>query len=287
MKMEYGVPTTIAARCVALALTIKTQNVIARFEFRRFKARNNARTHSGSHKNIKIPTMYMMKQILGVVLLIGSQVVLAAAAVAVVVLGAKPTAAFAPQRMLPHRPRFTSPLFSSTGRATDGQEWIDASIEYYTKIMRGQEQHGAKDRRTATKLYFALQNIRQGRYHRAEAVYRRALDEIERLNDDGQCENAKLASTTLLLALVLQRMGDIKEARNVFHKFFRFAMKETKQGPITECACSAKVLGAYALFEMKHGTGSKKRSLHLARQATTFDQSLSKLLDWKLFKEVD
>jgi tetratricopeptide (TPR) repeat protein len=227
--------------------------------------------------------MYMMNQILAVVLLIGPQVLLAA--FAVLALGTKPTAAFVPQRM-PHRPRFTSRLFSSTpGRATDGQEWIDASIEYYTKIMRGQEQHGAKDRRTASKLYFALQNIRQGRYHRAEAVYRRALDEIERLNEDGQCENAKLASTTLLLALVLQRMGDIQEARNVFHKFFRFAMMETKQGPITECACSAKVLGAYALFEMKHG--SKKKSLHLARQATNFDQSLSKLFDWKPFKEVD
>jgi hypothetical protein len=152
--------------------------------------------------------MYMMKQILAATLLIGSQVVLAAAAAAMLVLGAKPTAAFVPQRM-PHRLRFTPRLFSSTGRATDGQEWINASIEYYTKIMRGQEQHGAKDRRTASKLYFALQNIRQGRYHRAEAVYRRALDEIERLDEDGQCENAKLASTTLLLALVLQRMGDI------------------------------------------------------------------------------
>jgi tetratricopeptide (TPR) repeat protein len=227
--------------------------------------------------------MYMMKQILAAVLLIGPQVVLTAAAVAVLVLGAKPTAAFVPQRM-PRLPRFTSRLFSKTGQAIDGQEWIDASIEYYTKIMRGQEQHGGKDRRTASKLYFALQNIRQGRYHRAEAVYRMALDEIERLNEDGQCENAKLASTTLLLALVLQRMGDIQEARNVFHKFFRFAMKDTKQGPITECACSAKVLGAYALFEMKHG--SKKKSLHLARQATSFDQSLSKLFDWKPFKEV-
>jgi tetratricopeptide (TPR) repeat protein len=228
--------------------------------------------------------MYMMKQILAATLLIGSQVVLAAAAAAMLVLGAKPTAAFVPQRM-PHRLRFTPRLFSSTGRATDGQEWINASIEYYTKIMRGQEQHGAKDRRTASKLYFALQNIRQGRYHRAEAVYRRALDEIERLDEDGQCENAKLASTTLLLALVLQRMGDIKEARNVFQKFYRFAMRETEQGPIIECACSAKVIGAYALFEMKHG--SKKKSLHLARQAMNFDQSLSKLFDWKLFKEVD
>eukprot|EP00978_Attheya_sp_CCMP212_P022049 scaffold65193_cov41-Attheya_sp.AAC.2 len=116
-------------------------------------------------KTYRDPTMYMMKQILAAVLLIGSQIYVAPG------------------------------LFSLTGQATDGQEWIDALIEYYTKLMRGQEQHGAKDRRTASKLYFTLQNIRQGKYHHAKAVYRRALDEIERLNEDSQCENAKLTST--------------------------------------------------------------------------------------------
>jgi hypothetical protein len=76
--------------------------------------------------------------------------------------------------------------------------------------MRGQEQRGAKDRRTASKkLYIALQNIRQGRYHHADVVYCRALD--ERLNEDGQCENTKLTSIMLLLALVLHRMGDLKD----------------------------------------------------------------------------
>jgi hypothetical protein len=77
--------------------------------------------------------MYMMKQILAAFLLIGSQVVVA---VAMLVLGAKPTAAFVPQRM-PHRPpRLTSRLFSSTGRATDGQEWIDASIDRSVRIKK-------------------------------------------------------------------------------------------------------------------------------------------------------
>jgi hypothetical protein len=50
-----------------------------------------------------------------------------------------------------------------------------------------------------------------------------------------------------------------------------------------ECACSAKVLQAYALFEMKRGHSLK--SLDLATKAIKLDKSLASILKWKQFRD--
>jgi len=167
-----------------------------------------------------------------------------------------------------------------------GQEWISRSIEYYTKIMRHDSVSEAvsteEQSRTAKKLYHAIQQVRSGKLERAENIYRRTIQDIRRIDQEEGCRNAELATTTLLLALVLQRMNNIPEARRVFHRFFRTAVEKVKEEP-HECLCTAKVLGAYSLFEMRFG--SIHRSFEIARQAIQFDSSLSKILDWKQFRD--
>jgi hypothetical protein len=174
------------------------------------------------------------------------------------------------------------------------QEWIDRSLVYYRKVMREERRRVGgqltKDFDTkeyqdeftqlANRHYFALRKIKDGKPRHAESIYRRIIDEL--LNDDENCDHAKLAVTTLLLALLLQRMGaPAKETRSVFLHFFRVAVLDNMEG---ECACSAKVLGAFALFEMKQGNTNK--SLMIAQQAVKLDTSLSPMLQWKQFKDV-
>lgn len=141
--------------------------------------------------------------------------------------------------------------------------------------------------RTAKKLYHAIQQVRSGNLSRAENIYRKTIEDIQKISreHDEECINAELATTTLLLALVLQRMGDTAEARLVFHRFFRSAMQTAEKDPYTECVCTAKVLGAYALFEMKYG--SVRRSIEVARRAAQFDSDLSKVLTWKRFRDAE
>ncbi|KAL7527063.1 hypothetical protein ACHAWF_006564, partial [Thalassiosira exigua] len=137
------------------------------------------------------------------------------------------------------------------------------------------------------RLYYAIQQVRSGNLSKAENIYRLTIRDIQKLaaEEEGECRNAELATTTLLLALVLQKMGDIGEARLVFHRFFKQAINMVENDPLTECACTAKVLGAYALFEMKFG--SVHRSIEVARRASQFDDGLSKLFDWKQFREAN
>lgn len=101
----------------------------------------------------------------------------------------------------------------------------------------------------AQRHYFALRKIKSGHLEHAESIYRRIIDEIK--NHEGGCDHAKLAVSTLLLALLLQRRGDVKATRSVFLQFFKAAVIEN-QDEEKECACSAKVLQAYALFEMNN-----------------------------------
>ena len=49
-------------------------------------------------------------------------------------------------------------------------------------------------------------------------------------------------------------------------------------------ACSAKVLQAYVLFEMKRGHGRK--SLEIVERAVELDEELRPVLAWKQFQEV-
>ncbi|GKY98482.1 hypothetical protein MPSEU_000805500 [Mayamaea pseudoterrestris] len=172
------------------------------------------------------------------------------------------------------------------------QEWIDRSLDYYRKVMREERRlkgGQVKDYDTkeyqdgftqlANKHYFALRKIKDGKPRHAERIYRRIIDEL--LTDDDNCDHAKLAVTTLLLALLLQRMhAPAKETRAVFLHFFRVAILESPEG---ECACSAKVLGAYALFEMRHGNALK--SVEIAARAVKLDPTLAPMLQWKQFRD--
>ena len=177
------------------------------------------------------------------------------------------------------------------------KEWIDRSVNYYSKVMReerrrnmGQireeefasEEYQEEFLSLAKQHYFALTKIRDGQHRKAEIIYRRIIDQIMSEEEDGQCDHAKLAVTTLLLALHCQRMGDLKKSRSVFLNFFRVVVVDSDDEDL-ECACSAKVLGAYALFEMKQGNVNK--SLEIARKAVQFDQAMEPVLSWKQFRE--
>jgi len=173
------------------------------------------------------------------------------------------------------------------------KEWISRSVDYYSKVMReerrrnmgqvpenmDQPEYQEKYAVLAKKHYFALTKIKTGKLHHAESIYRRIIDELLQ-EEEGECDHAKLAVTTLLLALLMQRMGDRKGTRSVFLNFFRIAVLNNDD---TECACSAKVLCAYALFEMKQGNTHK--SLELVRTAIKFDETLAPVLQWKQFRD--
>eukprot|EP00567_Pseudictyota_dubia_P011238 CAMPEP_0197438176 /NCGR_PEP_ID=MMETSP1175-20131217/5245_1 /TAXON_ID=1003142 /ORGANISM="Triceratium dubium, Strain CCMP147" /LENGTH=272 /DNA_ID=CAMNT_0042967855 /DNA_START=101 /DNA_END=916 /DNA_ORIENTATION=+ len=169
------------------------------------------------------------------------------------------------------------------------RQWVDRSLSYYSTISRenfrrsrGQlpAHHDTLEERRRTYYlaqdhYFALWKIKNGHFDHAETIYRRAINDIK--NHEGGCDNAKLAVSTLLLALLLQRKGDIKATRSVFLQFFKVAVLEN-QDEEKECACSAKVLQAYALFEMRRGYG--KKSLEIVEQAVRLDSELKPVLEW-------
>jgi hypothetical protein len=174
------------------------------------------------------------------------------------------------------------------------REWVDRSMDYYSRVMRQERRRNlgqVKDYETAAsyqreftlhaqKHYFALRKIKDGKPAHAEQIYRRIIGEIQ--SDTGHhCDHAQLAVTTLLLALHLQRTGaPPKHTRSVFLHFVRVAIVEEEED---ECACSAKVLQAFALFEMKQGHALK--SLQLVQKAIELDATLQPVLQWKQFRE--
>lgn len=177
-------------------------------------------------------------------------------------------------------------------REGERKAWINRSVNYYTKVMREERRRniGQLPQETgpvqeefvtlAKKHYFARFKIKNGMPQHAEHIYRRIIDELSH-EEEGQCDHAKLAVTTLLLALLLQRQGEMKATRSVFLSFFRIAVFEMDED--AECACSAKVLQAYALFEMKCGNSLK--SLELVTKAIKLDNSLASILKWKQFRD--
>lgn len=184
------------------------------------------------------------------------------------------------------------------------QEWLDNSISYYSKIMREERRKNKgqidleessseayqKDyQRLAQEHWFAIRKVKEGQYQQAEIIYKRIIAGImaeeEGEEEGSHCDHAKLAVTTLLLALHYQRMGDMKQTRSVFLNFFRVVVVKSRDGEHSECACSAKVLGAFALFEMKQGHA--KKSLEIAREAVKFDPDLEAILNWKQFRDVE
>ena len=140
----------------------------------------------------------------------------------------------------------------------------------------------------ATKHYYARLLIKMGKWSYAEKLYRRIIDELTAEGgDDQECDHTKLAVSTLLLALHVQRTGDVKATRAVFLNFFRRVNQKEEESnddeEVHKCSCSAKVLQAYALFEMKNGHSAK--SLEIIQRAVRMDESLHPVLGWKQFRD--
>lgn len=176
------------------------------------------------------------------------------------------------------------------------KNWINSSLKYYATVAREQKRRSRGQLppsfprtspnelrtqiRQAGEHYFARTLIKSGKLDQAERLYRRIIDDIQ--NDADGCDHARLAVSTLLLALLKQRQDDVKGARSVFLNFFRTVVTDYPEDK--ECACSAKVLQAYALFEMKRGHGRK--SLEIVERAVELDDELRPVLAWKQFREV-
>lgn len=193
------------------------------------------------------------------------------------------------------------PYDSKTLHEIRKKDWIDRSVDYYFRVVREksyissskrdeeridnlQPQQTRQQVEIATRLYFARTKIKSGSPQHAEYLYRKIIDEIMSSEKDEYCDHSALAVSTLLLALLLQRMGDIKGTRSVFLNFFRViqADEENNEGD-EDCACSAKVLQAFALFEMKCGNSMK--SFELIKKAINMDKSLERILKWKQFRD--
>lgn len=182
------------------------------------------------------------------------------------------------------------------------RDWINRSVDYYFRVTREktyvsssssnkvidnfiQPYQTKEQTEIASRLYFARTKIKSGSPHHAEQIYRKIINEIMSSDPDDHCDHSALAVSTLLLALLLQRMGDIKGTRSVFLNFFRVIQANEGLEEIDNCACSAKVLQAFALFEMKRG--NSKKSYELVNKAVTMDKSLERVLRWKQFRDVN
>jgi len=190
---------------------------------------------------------------------------------------------FSPCNTLDNEPLLTPKQRNSFRR----EDWINRSVQYYTQVRRMDIdtkktiEEDSKLIRISSEHYFALLKIRNGKPNHAEQIYGRMINEImKKRHNSGDCDHAALAVSTLLLALLKQRQGDLKGTRDVFIKFFRIVGEDC----VYNCSCSAKVLQAFALFEMKNGNSMK--SFTLAERAVQMDPSLKGILQWKQFQEV-
>ena len=104
-----------------------------------------------------------------------------------------------------------------------------------------------------------------------------------REDEEEGCDHAKLAVTTLLLALHLQRNKEENYRQNTRSVFLNFFRKVTSEQPEDhKCACTAKVLQAFALFEMKQG--NELKSYEIVQKAIQLDPELTPVLNWKQFR---
>lgn len=202
-------------------------------------------------------------------------------------------------------------------RSAQSQQWIERSVQYYSTVMRKNNSGSTQTRQheyalsedtalptdrhghdkefvgLATKHYYARFLIKMGKWDVAEKIYRRIIDELTADPSEDNCDHTKLAASTLLLALHMQRTGDVKATRAVFLNFFRRVAltkkdhsnnyEEGSSESVHKCSCSAKVLQAYALFEMKNGLSAK--SLEIIQLAVQMDEQLRPVLEWKLFRD--
>lgn len=160
--------------------------------------------------------------------------------------------------------------------------WINNSLNYYNRITRGAEhvQTSPLYLRSAMENYFAREKVKSGQAHHAESIYRRLVDELSRpLQEDDECDFSNLAVPTLLLGLLLQREQRYDDARTVFEGFSHVLLTS---GNSHKCCCSARVLQAHALFEMKQD--NQTRAAELIFRAVRMDKSLRPVLRWHQFQ---
>jgi tetratricopeptide (TPR) repeat protein len=194
-------------------------------------------------------------------------------------------------------------------------EWIENSLSYYKRITRGSAAARDvfdKDPRylaTAMQSYFARQKIKEGKVHHAETIYRRLMEEMSSSSSsstrqqqqhhhyaaekEDECCISSCAIPTLLLGLLLQREGRYEETRMVFESFLFLLQRERQHynsskkakchHPVRCCCCCARVLQAFALFEMKQGNPPK--AVKLMQQAIRIDRTLRPVLRWKQFQD--
>lgn len=195
----------------------------------------------------------------------------------------------------------TSHLLQSRKR-----QWIHQSLTYYSTVSREAKRRAngqyipsqielnkyKSNFITAKKLYFARHKIKNNQLQHAEVIYRTLIDdllkeqEMEVMDGHGSCDNAQIAISTLLLALLLQRRGDIKGTRATFVRFFRLiTMTNNPHDEMKECTCSAKVLQAFALFEMKQK--NVRKAYALIQLAVQLDPELEPVLSWKQFRDAE
>ena len=161
---------------------------------------------------------------------------------------------------------------------------MDKSVDYYRRISRGTppDQLGSPEHMSlAARTYFAHTKVKNGMSHKAETIYRRLMKEIEMDNDndnDCDCDFGRLAIPTLLLALMLQREDRLDDARTVFEGFHRSIVGHRG----IKCCCSARVMQAFALFEMKQG--ESVRAMEILFVAIRLDKKVRPVLKWKQFR---
>ena len=195
--------------------------------------------------------------------------------------------AFIPHSQTPRKPNT---------HTLNKNEILEKSVAFYASVSREEKQRERglyvpykEDNAitnkiiTAKVLYLARSKIKKGNLDQAERLYRKHINDLEQSND--QCDHTQLAVSVLLLTLLLQRKPDsVKETRSAFVNFFRTVTSEHERenGQLKECICSAKVLQAFALFEMRQG--NKKKAVKLAEMAVEMDPELEPILKWKQFQ---
>lgn len=183
------------------------------------------------------------------------------------------------------------------------QQWIDESLHYYNRIARGtpKEQWESPEHiAMAMRTYFAHTKVKGGKSYAAEKIYRRLMEEMTATNGsrdkehehhhhcDGRhhhdCNSdlGRLAVPTLLLSLLLQREQRFDDARLVFESFYQIVVKLLDNGTV-QCPCSARVLQAFALFEMKQD--NQLRALEIVALAVRLDGKIRPVLRWKQFRD--
>ena len=130
--------------------------------------------------------------------------------------------------------RRTTSVSYSSSQCPQAQEWINRSVEYYTKVMRKEglplsASNRDEQSRIAKRLYHAIQQVRSGNLSRAEHIYHKTIIYI---NSEDDCTNVKLTTTILLLVLAFECIDNIGEAPMVFHFHQFFPTGHDREGSI-------------------------------------------------------